>query len=404
MRSPARPARATVTLDEALLAGKSLFKQLYGKRWRHDFIDSMVDDKDWVLAESSGDIQWHFGKTGGSMDQMMTVWKDDVGGELVADIEAGWALTYLNAGAIEHLVSGGADVSTLRTAWSHLAILQNWAVEALRALPSIETVEVVRATTFDAQSVEHIQAGFSYDWNANPHLSLEDPTLGWLWKGMLYAGVPPVADERGGIPDFVLPDKTVTLTLELRDDKGRTIPSIPHTRPAPCPLCWGRPSPRGRDGTCPTSCVFGDTGSLPDPNQVVYATGSPPEYDPGVEVVYMMYGGDKSTRPRRLRSPAEYSTVKVWIASRVEGKKGGRPSGPPPGLAEYVTSLAGPMRPKWGERRDPSPSDAEIAQRFNELNRGIAGMRPVTASSVERMRHTLGVRRRGGRLALLSPK
>jgi len=387
-----------VTLDQALAAGKSLFRKLHAKRWRHDFIDSMVDNMDWVLAESSGDIQWHFMKTGGSMDEMMEVWKDDVGGELVADIEAGWALSYLNAGAIERLAASGADVSGFWRDWIHLVVLHNWAVEALRAAPRIETVAVVRATTVDAQSVEHIHAGFSYDWNANPHLLLEDPALGWLWKGMLYSGVPPIADETGGISDFVLPGKTVTLGLELKDATGKAIPSIPHTRPAPCPFCWGRPSPKGKDGTCPAGCTFGNTGSLPDTNQVVYVAGDRPDYDPGIEVVYMMYGGDKSTRPRRLRIPTEYSTVKAWIDSRVEGKKGGRPPGPPPGLSEYVTRLAGPQRSKWGERPELSPSDAEIAWNFNDLNRGVAEVRTVTASGVERVRRSLGIRRRGGRL------
>jgi hypothetical protein len=377
---------SSLTFDVALSRGKSLFRKLYGKRWTYGLIGTMVDDKDWVLVESSGDIQHHFMKTGGSIDEMLEFWRDPIGGELVADIEEGWALTYLNAGAIEKLAADGKDVVSLNQDWTHLALLHNWAVEAVRANPRIETVGVVRATTFLAPSVESVWAGFNYDLRANLHLALEDPHLGWLWKGMLYSGVPPIADPSGAIPDFVLPGKTVALTLDLRDSRGKPVPSIAHTRPAPCPLCWGRRRGERAEAPCPGGCTFGDTGSLPDPDQLVFVPGTPIQYDPGVEAIYMLYGGDTSRSPRSLRVPTGYSLVEAWIRARVTGGTGGRPAGPPPGLRKFVTQLAKRLQPKWGTRAPVAPSDAEIARQFNAAAREDTGFRRATAASVKRVR------------------
>ncbi|MCI4364631.1 MAG: hypothetical protein L3K10_00995, partial [Thermoplasmata archaeon] len=283
-------ANPSVSFDSALRRGKALFNRLHGRRWDYSLIGSMVDDLDWVSAESSGDLQWHFMVTGGSVDKETSFVRAPGGNDLAGDLLEAWSIAYLCGGALEGEARAGHDISPYRTAWTHLVVLQDWVLESVRADPDVAHIPILRKTRFLRVSLDRIKVEFGYDFRSIPSVDFEHPREGWLRAGMMLGGIPHLADVTGYIRDQVLPGKSLLASVSLVDEKGRSVPSVPRSRPSPCGLCWVDSS-LGREQKCPSNCIYGDSGSHSGPQDFRYTSERPDTpATRGPDVAHWLYG------------------------------------------------------------------------------------------------------------------
>jgi hypothetical protein len=386
----------SVTFDSALASGKGLFRSLYRRTWKDEFIDSMVDNMDWVSAESSGDIQWHFATTGGSVSALDKLWAEPAGSLLTNDIATAWSIAYLTAGWLESGQAEVEDYQAIRRDWVPLVILGLWAVDALRASPVPATVELVRSIQFRRASVESVTIRHTYDYRADFSLDFADARIGWLWSGMMLGGIPHLADRTGYIRDRVLPGRTIVASVDLLDIAGRTVPSVPRSRPSPCPIHWNQdPLP---DEQCAAGCDEGDRGSEPGPAELRFVS-APPKNDItiGINVAHQMVGANELIGATTLEPRSEYALLRAWIESVRGGRSGGRPRGPDEELEAFIRSVRLSAASRWGRPSSSGPrGDREVAQEFNRSRPPVPPQPPITVARVRRVRLRLGLRWKKG--------
>jgi hypothetical protein len=358
----------------------------------------MVDDKDWVLAESSGDLQWHFMVTGGSVDEETAFVHTPEGGWLAVDIAHAWSISYLTAGELEKRARAGADISSFRGGWIRLVVLMSWVVESIRADPSAEHVQILRGTRFGISSFDTIRVDFNYDFRKAPALDFSDPSVGWLRSGMMLGGIPHLADQTGFIRDRVLPRKGVLASVALVDAQGRPVPSVSRSRPAPCPRCWDDEL-AVRQVKCPLGCTYGDTGSLSGPRDFHFGPNPPhSSATVGPRVARMMYGGDQKPLTGFVPENPEYAELRRWLQSKSGGRKGGKPPIETGTIEALITRTALAHTPKWGKGVPGPHSDSELLEITRSGSPATPASSKVSLAAVGRVRRQMGYRWKKGRL------
>lgn len=400
---PRGDTRATVCFDSALREGKLLFRNLRGIRWRTSLIDQEVDDRDWVLPETSGDLNHYFMMTGGAVDKLQALIRDREGARLGQDIAEAWSIAYLTTGVLEESHREGGDISAYRGRWTRLVALTQWSCDAIRSRPEPAVVPLIRTTAFLKASVEEILVGHLSDPTSRSVLDFRDPSAGWLRSGMMLAGLPHLELASGFIPDRVLPDLGVVARVRLRDAAGEVVPSVPRSRPSPCPACWEY---RGRDHSpmCNLGCDEGDRGALPGPLETRFGD-LPDSWNEvrGPAVARFVLGGlQKIETSYSVSIPAERDRLASWLEARVAGRRGGRPAAPTAALQEFLVDYAKAALRAWGQHRSDRPpvTDESLAAEFNERSDPADSRRRVTPGMVRHARRKAGIRLQSGRLRL----
>jgi hypothetical protein len=395
-------ANPGVSFDSALRRGKALFNRLHGRKWHTSLIALMVDDRDWVMAESSGELQWHFMVTGGSVKDETAFVRDPGGNLLAADLADAWSIAYLCGGMLESAAKVGRDISPYRSAWTHLVVLQNWVVESVRADPNVAHIPILRKTRFRRASLENLRIEFGYDFQSIPSLDFSHPHEGWLRAGMMLGGIPHIADEKGYIRDQVLPGKSLVASVSLVDEKGRPVPSVPRSRPSPCGLCWADSS-LGGVGKCPSNCIYGDSGSLSGPQEFRYSTERPNSpATRGPDVAHRLYGAYEKVGKGTVPERAEYRELRMWLRNKAAGIHGGKPPINTDQLKEMILRTAKAHTPRWGAGSPGPHSDLEMLEAYRAQHPDQVSPSKVTIATVGRVRRTLGYHWRKGRLVLPS--